>query len=146
MITAWILYAIVVGALLGAGGLALERSLRTHGLPSRWVWAILLSIGWPLGHWVLENRPPEPPAAVALGPPAAVPQQFTTAVLPIEPIVVEIPPESVLRLLDGPIMTAWALSTGVLLLFGPVTSELGGSGERQADTRSSSPTNGDRRS
>lgn len=59
MITAWIPYAIVVGALTGAGGLALEKVLRTHGLPSRWIWAgaILLSVGWPLGYWAWEGRP-----------------------------------------------------------------------------------------
>ena len=119
MITAWILYAIVVGALLAAGGLALEKSLRTHGLPSRWIWActILLSIGWPLGHWIWESRPQELPSMAPLELPAVVPHEVSATVLPLEPIVVEIPPESVLRLLDGPIMDAWALSTGVLLVF-----------------------------
>ena len=59
MITAWILYAIGVGALFGVGALALEKLLRTHRLPTRWIWAgaILLSIGWPLVHWAWENRP-----------------------------------------------------------------------------------------
>ena len=47
MITAWILYAVVVGTLLSAGGVAVERLLRTHSLPSRWIWvlAIALSVG-----------------------------------------------------------------------------------------------------
>ncbi|MCK5651294.1 MAG: hypothetical protein KAJ42_07955, partial [Gemmatimonadetes bacterium] len=119
MITAWILYAIVVGALLGAGGLALEKSLRTHGLSTRWIWAttMLLSVGWPVGHWTLENRPEELPRVVPLELPTAAPQEMSAAVLPLEPIVVEVPPESVLRLLDGPITTVWALSTGALLLF-----------------------------
>ena len=119
MITAWMLYAIVVGALLGGSGLALERFLRTHGLPSRWVWVgtILLSVGWPLGHWAWEIRPQELPTAAVPSLPAVEPLDFPPAFLPLEPIRVEVPPESVLRLLDGPIMAAWALATGLLLLF-----------------------------
>lgn len=119
MITAWMVYALLVGSLLGGSGLALERFLRTHGLPSRWIWAgaILLSMGLPLGHWGWKTRPQEPPATVMADLPAAAPQAPTTTLLPIEPIVVEIAPESVLRLLDGPVMAAWALTTGALLLF-----------------------------
>jgi len=119
MITAWILYAIVVGALLGAGGLALEKLLRTHGLPSRWLWAgtILLSFTWPLGHLAWENRPQEPPAVAPPTLPAvSLPDPIPTP-LTLEPIAVEVSPESVLRLLDGPIVVTWALATGALFLF-----------------------------
>jgi TonB family protein len=35
----------------------------------------------------------------------------------LEPIRVDVPQESFLRLLDGPIVAAWALATGILLLF-----------------------------
>jgi hypothetical protein len=119
MIAAWIFYAIVFGALVGGGGLAAERVLRTHGLPTRGVWlgVILLSVGWPLGHWVWENRPqpaPEPVPVLALPEGVAEP---SPAALPLEALTVEVPPESILRLLDGPIMVAWALASGVLLLF-----------------------------
>jgi len=119
MITAWVLYAIVVGALLGAGGLALEKVLRTHGLPSRWIWAgaILLSVGWPLGYWAWEGRPEEMPAVALPNLPAVALPDPPATVLPWEPMTVEVSPESVLRLLDGPIMAAWALATGALLLF-----------------------------
>lgn len=119
MITAWIVYAIVVGSLLSVSGLALERFLRTQGLPSRWIWAgiIFLSIGWPLGHWALENRPQHLPSMVVTDLPLAAGQPAPTTFLPIAPIVVEVPQESVLRLLDGPILIGWALSTGALLLF-----------------------------
>ena len=76
MITAWMAYAIVVGSLLGVGGLALERFLRTQGFPSRWIWAgvIFLSIGWPVGHWALENRPQRLPSMVAADFPVAAVQ------------------------------------------------------------------------
>jgi len=119
MITAWVLYAIVVGALLGVGGLALEKFLRTHGLPSRWLWAgtILLSVGWPLGHWVGENRPQELPAVALPSLPAVALPDLPATVFPLEPLTVEVSPESALRLLDGPIMAAWGLATGVLILF-----------------------------
>jgi hypothetical protein len=52
MITAWMLYAIVVGALLGAGGLAVERLQRVRGRPSRWIWigSMVASVTWPLMH------------------------------------------------------------------------------------------------
>lgn len=119
MITAWILYAIVVGALFGGSGLALERFLRTHNLPSRWVWvgAVLLSVGWPLGHLAWEKVPEGPPALA--GPSHGVPQpsEITPMVFPLEPITVEVPPESILRLMDGPIVVGWALATSLHFLF-----------------------------
>jgi TonB family protein len=119
MITAWILYALGVGVLVGAGGLAMERLLRPHGLPTRWIWAgaILLSIGWPLGHWAWETRPRNA-AAVATPDLSAVnlPQLPTLAPV-LEPLAMEVQPESVLRLLDGPVMAAWGLTTGALLFF-----------------------------
>jgi hypothetical protein len=119
MITAWIMYAVMVGGLLGAGGLALEKLLRTHGLPSRWIWAgaILLSIGWPLGHWAWTNRPQETPAVALPSLTAVAPPDLAGTLFSVEPIIIEVSPESVLRLLDGPIMAAWALATCVLLLF-----------------------------
>jgi TonB family protein len=119
MITAWMLYSIVVGALLAAGGLALEKLLRTHGLPSRGVWAvtIVLSVGWPVGHWAWEKRPEEPPPAALPRAPAPAPPELSRTVLPLQPMVVEVPRESVLRALDGPILVAWGLASGVLLLF-----------------------------
>ena len=42
MITAWMLHAILVGTLLGATGRGVEKFLRSHGVPSRWVWAAVL--------------------------------------------------------------------------------------------------------
>jgi len=119
MITAWILYAFAIGALLAGGGLALERLLRVHGLPSRGVWAvtIVLSVGWPVGHWAWEKRPEEPPPAALPRAPAPAPPELSRTVLPLQPMVVEVPRESVLRALDGPILVAWGLASGVLLLF-----------------------------
>lgn len=119
MITAWMLYAVVVGGLLGAGGLALEKLQRTHGLPARWTWAgaIILSIGWPLGHWALEHRPLSVSAVPLPDVPVVALSEIPMKALTLEPVVVELSSESFLRLLDGPIMVAWALATGVLTLF-----------------------------
>jgi len=119
MITAWILYAMVVGGLLGAGGLALEKVLRSLGGPSRWVWtgAIVLSVAWPLGHWAWENRTPGVEPAALATPARVSGPESSPNILPLEPATVQVGPESVLRLLDGPILAAWALATGVLLLF-----------------------------
>lgn len=119
MIAAWMLYGIVVGALLGAAALALEGILRTHGLPSRWIWmvSILVSVAWPLGHWCWESRPRPVTPAPVVDPPAATPAEMPTSVFLLEPVTVEVAPESVLRLLDGPILAAWAVATGALLLF-----------------------------
>ncbi|MGD2123246.1 MAG: TonB family protein, partial [Gemmatimonadota bacterium] len=119
MITAWILYAIVVGALFGAGGLALEKMVRAHGLASRWIWAaaIIISFTFPLGHWAWRQVPNEVPVVSMPEQATAVQADPTPIFFPLEPTTVEVPQESVFRLLDGPILLAWALATFVLLCF-----------------------------
>jgi len=112
MIAAWILYALLVGVLAGAGALVLENLLRAHRLPTRWVWAgaMALSLFWPLGHLVWRNWPRD----VTLVP---LPDPSRIAVL--DPLAVQVAPESFLRSLDGPILLVWVLATSVLLvLFG----------------------------
>jgi TonB family protein len=122
MITAWMLYAIVVGILLGSAGWAIERLLRTHGRACRWVWAgaIFLSAAWPLGHWAWENRPewdgdPVPFAAEGLPQTPSEPAAETPP--PLEAITVTVPAESILRALDGPVIMLWGLVSGVLSVF-----------------------------
>ena len=88
-----------------------ERLLRAHGLASRWIWAgaMLLSSVWPLGHLVWKNMPREAPEVVLPNlPPMA---------LVMEPLSLEVTPQSVLRLLDGPIISAWIVVSGAPLLF-----------------------------
>lgn len=119
MIAAWLLYAIVVGALLGAGALALERAFRTRGLPTRWIWAasVVASVAWPLGHLGGENRPGPVTPPPVVEPPAQSSAERPVVAIPMEPIEVEVAQESVLRLLDRPILVAWASATGGLGLF-----------------------------
>ena len=47
MMALWMIYAVLVAALVGLGALAIERALRVSRLPARWIWAaaIPLSIG-----------------------------------------------------------------------------------------------------
>jgi len=114
MIAAWILYAILFGTLVGCGTLVIERLLRAHSLPSRWLWvgAMLVSLAWPLGHWGWEAMPRAVPEVV----PATFPD-IPVLALALEPLAVEVAPQSFLRLLDGPILMAWAAVSGILFLF-----------------------------
>jgi TonB family protein len=109
MIAAWILYALLVGVLAGAGALVLEALLRAHRLSTRWIWAgaMALSLFWPLGHLLWRNWP----RAAALVP---LPDPSRVAVL--DPLAVQVAPESFLRSLDVPILAIWAVSTAVLLV------------------------------
>lgn len=120
MITAWILHAILVGALAGAGALVLEHVLRTFGFPSRGVWvgAMVLSVGWPLGHWAWNARPQAPTTVAPPGAPVLeAPPEIPATVIPLEPLTLEVAPDSVLRLLDGPLVVAWALTSLALVFF-----------------------------
>jgi TonB family protein len=120
MITAWIFYAILVGSLAGAGALVLEHVLRTFGFPARGVWvgAMVLSVGWPLGHWAWNARPQAPTAVAPPSAPVleALPE-IPATVIPLEPLTLEVTPDSVLRLLDGPLVVAWALTSLALVFF-----------------------------
>ncbi len=109
MIAAWILYALLVGILAGAGALVLENLLRAHKLPTRWVWtgALGLSLFWPLGHLLLKYWPRDI---------ASIPIPSPGRVIALEPLAVQVTPESFLRYMDGPILTVWVVSSAVLLL------------------------------
>jgi TonB family protein len=62
MIASWMLYASVVGLLVGAAAVSADRILRTHRLPTRWVWcaALLISIGVPVASRLLPESAPAP--------------------------------------------------------------------------------------
>lgn len=82
MVATWMLYALVIGTLVGSAALAVERVLRDRRLPTRGVWAlaILLSLGLPVAQRFL----PDPPARVAA-------QAETRAPLRIDGILVDVP-------------------------------------------------------
>jgi TonB family protein len=108
MIAAWILYALLVGALAGAGALVVENLLRAHRLPTRWVWsgALILSLFWPLGHLLFKYWPSSP--QVVTPPPNG-------AAVFLEPLTVQVTQESFLRYLDGTILTVWVVASSALL-------------------------------
>jgi TonB family protein len=109
MIAAWILHTLLVSLLVGVGALVLETLLRGHRRPTRWVWAgaMLLSVAWPLGKLLLERLPTRELAA---------PVREGAPMVFLDPLVVQVGPESVLRILDGPILLSWALAAVILLL------------------------------
>lgn len=110
MITAWMIYVLVVSALVGGGALLVETLLRPHRLPTRWVWggALLLSVVWPVAHALWPSAPLDLPEVAPPPPPAG---------LLLMPPVVQVPSESVLRRLDGPLLALWILGSGALLVF-----------------------------
>jgi TonB family protein len=108
MIAAWILHTLLVSLLAGAGALVLETLLRGHRRPTRWVWAgaMLLSVAWPLGKLLLERLPTRELAA---------PAREGASMVFLDPLVVQVGPESILRSLDGPLILSWAMAAVVLL-------------------------------
>ncbi|MGD8360417.1 MAG: TonB family protein [Gemmatimonadota bacterium] len=110
MIAAWMLYALLVGVLAGTVALVAEKLLRAHRLPTRWVWAgsMGLTLLWPFGQVLWESWPRK----VA---PLPLPDPGRIAVL--DPLAVHVTQESILRVLDGPILAAWLVSTSVLVTF-----------------------------
>ena len=44
MTVSWMLYALIIGALVGATATGLESLLRIGGRPARWVWALALGL------------------------------------------------------------------------------------------------------
>jgi len=84
MIATWMLYALVIGALVGIAALALERVAAARGVPMRFVWlaSMVVSVAWPVVNGVRRLMPDvatpvrlmpftislEPARAIASGP------------------------------------------------------------------------------
>jgi hypothetical protein len=56
---AWMLYAAVIGALVGIAGLALERVAAARRVPMRFVWlaTMIVSVGWAVASAVRRLLP-----------------------------------------------------------------------------------------
>jgi TonB family protein len=84
MIATWMLYSLVIAALVGIAGLALERVAAARGVPMRFVWlaAMIVSVAWPIANAIRRLMPEmgapvrmmpftislEPARAIASGP------------------------------------------------------------------------------
>lgn len=107
MIAAWMLHAVAVALLCSAAGLALDRLVRPHRRPVRWIWlgTLVLGAGLPLLRLVAGSLPS--PATADL--PAAL---HVTTLEAIRPTVGAASP---LHSLDPILLGAWALLTFTLL-------------------------------
>ncbi|HST58650.1 MAG TPA: M56 family metallopeptidase [Longimicrobium sp.] len=84
MIANWMLYVVMVGALVSLGALAMEAALRAFHLPQRWVWAAALVLGLAIpaaARWMPRAAEPvaATPAAPATDVPAALPGMVAAA-------------------------------------------------------------------
>lgn len=82
MIANWMLYVVMVGALVSLGALAMEAALRAFHLPQRWVWAAALVLGLAIpaaARWMPREAEPVAPAARAVDAPAALPGMVAAA-------------------------------------------------------------------
>lgn len=68
MILAWMLYSLIVAALLGAAALAAQRAARLADVPTRWIWigSLTGSVAFPLVARI--GRAPGSPADIAFAP------------------------------------------------------------------------------
>jgi len=109
MIAAWMAYAVLVGVLGGGAAGVLERVLRSHRRPARWVWAggMALSGLWPV--WTVLR-----PEAEHLGS-GPLPG---TPLVALEPLTFQVRTASVWTALDGPLVALWVLSSLLLLFLG----------------------------
>ena len=108
MIVAWMVYAFLVGALSAGAAQLLEKLLRSHRKPTRWVWALAMGFSalWPL--WAVWR----PPAAAQGSPlPGGV-------LVAMEPLAIRVEATSVWHLLELPLLWAWAGATVLLVLVG----------------------------
>jgi TonB family protein len=104
MLAAWVVYALVVSALIALGAWWAEESLRSVGRSGRWVWvlAMLSSVLIPVWAWLRPIVYPSPEAAPAAG------------FIPLAPIVVgpaEMQSSGIS--LDVYVAAGWAVLTAV---------------------------------
>jgi TonB family protein len=111
MIAAWMAYVLLVGGFFGGAAWTIERLLRNHRLPSRFVWlgGMVLSSSWPF--WTLAR--PQIEASVA-GPTPGL------SLVTLEPLALQVAATSVWASLDRPLIALWAISSSIFLLFGIV--------------------------
>ncbi|HUF25632.1 MAG TPA: M56 family metallopeptidase [Gemmatimonadaceae bacterium] len=123
MIITWMLYGLVIGALLGGAALTAERAARALRLPARWIWALALiaSIALPV---VGLLAPRSDPAGTAAGierfggdpvVPASVPGDAVSLARAGGALAaLAVRATELGRALDRPLLAAWALGSMAL--------------------------------
>lgn len=101
MIAAWMLYATLVAVLLCAGGAALDRLLRPHRFPVRWIWVVVLFLGVALPALQLLSGGSAAARAIGVGPVAPV--------VTLEALRPTIGPDSLFRRLDSFLLVGWGV-------------------------------------
>jgi TonB family protein len=106
MVSAWMLYSMLVGVLAAGAAWALETLLRNHRMPTRWVWTggIGMAAVWPV--WA-AFRPD--PVRISTAPEGPIP------VVTLEPLTLQVGSTSFWQLLDTPLVIVWVLATSGLL-------------------------------
>ena len=106
MILAWLLYVLLVGALVTAAAAALAVACRRTGLPQRWVWLAALGVSAVLPFNAL--RPPAEAPVLAGSPVAAVAADVSSALLPDR--------SASWISWDLAVVLTWVLASGVVLV------------------------------
>ena len=109
MIAAWMAHAFLVGAFAAGSAWILERLLRSHRRPTRWLWvgATVLAALWP---FLTVLRPSVEPAGP--GPLPGIP------LIALEPLTFQVGATSIWLMLDRPLVVLWILSSSLLISFG----------------------------
>jgi TonB family protein len=117
VLAAWMLYTVIVSALIGLAAVALERARSVIGRPARWIWAaaVVLALGLTLAPWVLPGGEWGLPARGSSGSVDGE-ELLAGSALSRIPGAIEVPSSGFLSRLDRPL--AWAWAGGVLALLG----------------------------
>jgi len=107
MIAAWMLYAILVSALLALAAGAIERALRLARRQARWAWALALAASLVMPLAALRSRPEAPPP-VGIASVAVAAGHAVAAALP--------EPTPGLASLDRALVALWATASILVLL------------------------------
>jgi bla regulator protein BlaR1 len=115
MIVAWMMYCLLVAALLGMAALAAERACRLAGLPSRWIWLGSLAAGLvvPIAARILPV--PGSPGASPAGSGAPGSLQGSGPSSLFEAIEHWWAASAIHSSLDGPILATWAAASVLVL-------------------------------
>jgi len=106
--TAWMIWATIVTAVLGGAGLAVEQLLRVHGRPTRWAWVAALGaiIGLHTWSWIRPAR--------SVGSTLSDEVTGLTALMTEGPQSTMTAVASFLTRADGLVVVAWLAGTVVL--------------------------------